>query len=129
MKKIALLPFAFCLSSAASADLLISQYIEGSSNNKAIELYNTSDSAVDLGEYTLSFYFNGSTSAGTVIELSGSLAAGQTYIIADDSADGSITALANLNSSHSFFNGDDAIILKAGSQIIDSMGQLGVDPG
>ena len=61
MKKIALLPFAFCLSSAASADLLISQYIEGSSNNKAIELYNTSDSAVDLGEYTLSFYFNGST--------------------------------------------------------------------
>ncbi len=129
MKKIALLPFAFCLSSAASADLLISQYIEGSSNNKAIELYNTSDSAVDLGEYTLSFYFNGSTSAGTVIELSGSLAAGQTYIIADDSADGSITALANLNSSHSFFNGDDAIILKAGSQIIDSLGQLGVDPG
>ena len=61
--------------SLVSMSLLISEYIEGSSFNKAIELYNNTDSAIDLGanDYNLKFYFNGNTDAGTVIDLTGTV--------------------------------------------------------
>ena len=32
----------------SSADIIISEYVEGSSYNKAVELYNTSENAIDL---------------------------------------------------------------------------------
>ncbi len=40
----------------ANADVLISEYVEGSANNKAIELYNSGDSQVDLNGYKLVRY-------------------------------------------------------------------------
>ena len=50
----------FCgFSTASAVDLIISEYIEGSSYNKAIEIYNGTGSAVDLNSYELQFYFNG----------------------------------------------------------------------
>lgn len=45
---------ASALSAPAMADIVISQYVEGSSNNKAIEIANTGDSAVTLDGYELS---------------------------------------------------------------------------
>ena len=52
-------------------DLFISEYVEGTSNNKAIEIFNGTSSSVDLAAdgYKLEFYFNGSTSPGTTINL------------------------------------------------------------
>ena len=46
---------------AAPTDLFISEYVEGSSNNKAIELFNGTGAPVDLaaGGYQLQLYFNG----------------------------------------------------------------------
>ncbi|HBW96769.1 MAG TPA: hypothetical protein DEF74_00515, partial [Pseudoalteromonas sp.] len=67
------------LSAPASADLIISEYIEGSSNNKAIELYNNADTELSLEGYTLGLYSNGSSSVGNSIDLSGTLAANTTY--------------------------------------------------
>ncbi len=68
--------------------ILISEYVEGSSNNKAIELYNNSGSSIDLeaSNYTLEFYFNGSTSAGTTIALTGTIPDGEVFVIADNDA-------------------------------------------
>jgi predicted extracellular nuclease len=45
------------------ADLFFSEYIEGSSNNKALEIYNNTGAAIDLAEagYVVQLYFNGST--------------------------------------------------------------------
>jgi predicted extracellular nuclease len=65
----------------AAQDVLISEYIEGSSNNKAIELYNPSSTAIDLSNYVLSFYFNGNTAATTNIALNGNIAANSTFVI------------------------------------------------
>ena len=67
LRRLALVVLALCAPIAAHAqasDLFISEYIEGSSNNKAIELYNGTDSAVNLGtgNYVLQYYFNGSAS-------------------------------------------------------------------
>lgn len=44
------LSIAAALPVSAKADLLISEYVEGNSNNKAIELYNSGDAALDLTE-------------------------------------------------------------------------------
>ncbi|MFA7519363.1 lamin tail domain-containing protein, partial [Shewanella sp.] len=110
-------------------NLIISEYVEGSSNNKAIELYNPTAGAIDLSQYQLRFYFNGSTNVGTTIALTGSLAAGATYVVADNDSSADILAVTNQQSTASFFNGDDAIELTYQNQVIDSLGQVGVDPG
>ena len=64
-------------SSAAPTELFFSEYIEGSSNNKALEIYNGTGAAVDLaaGGYSVQMFFNGSPRAGLTINLTGTVAA------------------------------------------------------
>ncbi|MEZ9234613.1 ExeM/NucH family extracellular endonuclease [Shewanella sp. 10N.286.52.A9] len=116
-------------SASFADDLIISEYIEGSSNNKAIELYNPTESDIDLTGYQLQFYFNGNTTSGTSIDLVGQVQAGATFVLADNDASSEILDKAQQTSTSSFFNGDDAIVLLNQSEIIDSLGQVGVDPG
>lgn len=113
----------------ASADVFISEYIEGSSNNKAIELYNSGDTAIDLSSYTLSFYFNGNTESGNDISLSGILEPQATYVIANSNAVSDITDKSQLVIGGSWYNGDDAIVLSQDGNVVDSLGQIGTDPG
>ena len=120
---------SICGVAHAADNLIISEYVEGSGNNKAIELYNPTANSIDLSQYQLRFYFNGSTNVGTTITLNGTLAAGATYVVADNDASADILAVTNQQSSASFFNGDDAIVLTYQDQVIDSLGQVGVDPG
>ncbi len=117
------------LSAPASADLIISEYIEGSSNNKAIELYNSADTEVSLEGYTLGLYSNGSSSVGNSIDLTGTLAANTTYIIANPGATADILDIADTTSTVTYYNGDDALVLTKDGVIVDSFGQVGVDPG
>ncbi|MDR7280557.1 lamin tail domain-containing protein [Catenuloplanes atrovinosus] len=116
------------VATAASPDLFISEYIEGSSNNKAIEIYNGTGAAVDLSAYALRLYFNGSTSFSSV-PLSGTVANDDVFVLAHASANATILAAADQTSSASFYNGDDALVLVNGSTVVDSIGQVGVDPG
>ncbi len=111
------------------ADVYFSEYIEGSSNNKALEIYNSGNSEVDLTSYKVEMYFNGSASAGLTINLNGKIPAQGTFVLAHGSANSSILAKANQTNSAGWFNGDDAIVLKNGNTIIDSIGQVGIDPG
>ena len=117
------------LSAPASADLIISEYIEGSSNNKAIELYNNADTELSLEGYTLGLYSNGSSSVGNSIDLSGTLAANTTYIISNSGADAAILDIADITSTVTYYNGDDALVLTKDGVVVDSFGQVGVDPG
>lgn len=116
---------------ANPTELFISEYIEGSSFNKAIEIFNGTGTAINLstGDYKLEFYFNGSLSPGTTINLTGTIANNDVFVIADDGAVADILAVTDQISNSSFFNGDDAIALKKGSTIIDVIGQIGFDPG
>lgn len=111
--------------------VFISEYIEGSSNNKAIELYNPTGADINLGAegYTLKMYFNGSASAGLTINLTGTIPAGGTYVVAHSSANAAILAEADQTNGSGWFNGDDAIVLSRGADILDSVGQVGSDPG
>ncbi|MEA3510828.1 MAG: lamin tail domain-containing protein [Actinomycetota bacterium] len=102
----------------SSTDLFISQYIEGTSYNKAIEVYNGTGESVNLGTlgYTIEVFFNGNTSAGTRIGLSGTIAAGDVFVLADERADPAILAQADQLTRRSLFNGDDAVALVKGGK-------------
>lgn len=113
----------------AYADLYFSEYIEGSSNNKALEIYNSSSEAINLSGYKVEIYFNGSASAGLTINLAGTIPAQGVFVLAHGGANATILASANQTNSSGWFNGDDAIVLKNGGTILDSIGQVGFDPG
>ncbi|WP_422734668.1 lamin tail domain-containing protein [Micromonospora sp. WMMD558] len=116
--------------SAAPTDLFISEYVEGSSNNKAIELFNGTGAPIDLsaGGYQLLLYFNGSTTP-TAFPLTGTVAAGDVHVFAHSSANAAILAQADQTTGSGLFNGDDAVVLRRGDTVLDSIGQVGVDPG
>jgi len=115
----------------AYSDLIISEYIEGSSNNKAIEIYNGTAANIDLTTdgYNLQYFYNGSTTSTLTINLAGTLVVGDVYVVAHSSADPVIIAAVDLTNGSGWFNGDDAIVLRKGTTIIDVIGQVGFDPG
>lgn len=115
------------------ADLFFSEYIEGSSNNKALEIYNGTGAAIDLAaeSYVVQMYFNGSTTP-TTFDLTGTVANGDVFVFAHSSATSEILAQADQTSGAGLFNGDDAIVLRKGGTsgtIVDAIGQIGFDPG
>ncbi|WP_166838739.1 ExeM/NucH family extracellular endonuclease [Rheinheimera pleomorphica] len=120
---------AMLLAPAVTAEVFISEYVEGSGNNKALELYNPGADAISLSDYAVKVYFNGSNSAGTTINLQGTIQPGSTFVYASSSAVADLVALADQTSSQSLWNGDDAITLEKNGVVVDSIGQLGVDPG
>ena len=115
---------------ANAAELIISEYVEGSGNNKALEFYNSGSQVLDLSAYRVEIYFNGASAAGRSIDLSGSLAPGKTFVLANGVADPALLALASQRVEGSWFNGNDAVLLRRRSgEILDSLGQVGFNPG
>lgn len=113
-----------------ASDLFFSEYIEGSSNNKAIEIYNGTANAVNLSQYSIELYSNGAsvpTNTQTLAEVQ--LASGDVYILANSQASAALLALSDTTSPVVNFNGDDALVLKHNGVVIDSFGQVGTDPG
>ncbi|MRH44213.1 hypothetical protein GH741_16340 [Aquibacillus halophilus] len=120
---------AITVNAETSQDLFISEYIEGSSYNKAIEIYNGTGNEVDLSTYSLELYTNGGSSPNSTMTLSGTLASGEVYVLANSRASADIMAVTDETGSVINFNGDDAIVLKNNDSVVDSFGQVGVDPG
>jgi len=115
---------------AQPTDLIISEYIEGSANNKYIEIYNGTAANVNLGLYQLRVYTNGSSTgtAGTPA-MTGTLVPGATIIYRNSVAT-VYTGTTVINSALSF-NGNDAIALVrvTGLVLVDLVGNIGCDPG
>ncbi|MFD2922503.1 chitobiase/beta-hexosaminidase C-terminal domain-containing protein [Halobacillus naozhouensis] len=110
----------------APSDLFISEYIEGSSYNKAVEIYNGTGSSIDLSAYTIEMYANGSLEPTGTFELSGTLSSGEVFVAANSRADEEILASADAtNNSAINFNGNDPVVLKKDGVVVDSIGQIG----
>ena len=107
------------------SELMISEYVEGSSNNKYIEIWNNTGTTVNLSDYTIKIYHNGSTS-GTTISLSGNLSQNDTYIVANSSAT-AWSGTPDLSTSSLDFNGNDAVVLVNNSSKgdVDVLGTVG----
>jgi len=127
------IPLVFALGSARAqpTELFFSEYIEGSSNNKALEIFNGTGATVNLGAstYNVQMFFNGSSVAGLTINLVGTVADGDVFVLAQASAGPTILAQADQTNGSGWFNGDDAVVLRKGTTVIDVIGQIGFDPG
>jgi len=108
-----------------SIDLFFSEYVEGSSNNKAIEIYNGTGNTVDLSNYSIELYSNGSTDTTATHQLNGTLANKAVYVLVHPSANATLQEKAHENSTVTNFNGNDALVLKKGNQIIDTFYTVG----
>jgi hypothetical protein len=140
--------FSFSLIAQDCSELFISEYVEGSSNNKAIEIYNPTASAVDLGAYKVVRYANGNgddnnvTDVSDEMTLSGSLSPYSTWVITNSDTNSTnefgyieielynmADQLAPEYPSPLYMNGNDAIGLIKNDELIDLVGKIGEDPG
>ncbi|HKM02604.1 MAG TPA: endonuclease, partial [Bacilli bacterium] len=112
-----------------ATDLFISEYIEGSSNNKVIELYNGTGTAINLSNYSLKIFANGATAATNSLNLSTTLVNNATYVISNSNSSQTIIDKTNITHAVANFNGNDAVGLYKGAVLIDLIGEIGVDPG
>jgi hypothetical protein len=110
-------------------DLIISEYIEGDSHNKAIEIHNPSPLMIELSGYSVEVYNNGATEPTQSLQLEGQLLPGGVFVIGNSQSEPALQNLATVMSQVTWYNGNDAIVLRKNGEAIDIMGAIGVDPG
>lgn len=153
MKKLLLAGISFVAISGIQAqncaDIFISEYVEGSNNNKAIELYNPTASPIVLdGHYSMGRDRDGA-GAPMLLAITGTIAPFDVRVFALDKRDpngtgqetpldAELIAAADTflnpvyvqSNSPMYFNGDDAFVLvKDNVTILDIVGRIGEDPG
>ncbi|MFW6227354.1 MAG: lamin tail domain-containing protein [Bacteroidota bacterium] len=140
--------FAVVALQAQCSDLLISEYVEGGGNNKAIEIYNASNSPILLSDYQVCRYSNGSGTPNCVTLQDVYLEPDSVHVGVLDKrdpngtgydtmvdpqlqakADSFYTPVYSINKTF-YWNGNDAVSLElTDGTLIDLMGEIGVDPG
>ena len=107
-------------------DLLISGYVEGSTVNRALELYNPTDETVDLSEYVIRVYVDGTESQPWTWTLTGTLPSKETYVLVHPLAGSDLLSKADVLAELPF-NGNDAVALthKESGVEIDVLGTIG----
>lgn len=142
-----LITTCFIMQSAFSqcTELFISEYVEGNGNNKVLEIYNPTLSSVNLADYRIVRYSNGSPTGFDSLQLTGTLNAGDVWVVANGqtisqptspACDPALQAMADqLGGAYPdplYMNGDDAIALVKSfpsRTIVDIFGKIGEDPG
>ena len=137
MKK-ALLFFSLLSGAVYAQDcskLFISEYVEGWSNNKALEIYNPTNADINLNQYFVARYSNGSSTAtnANAVQLSGTVPAHGVFVAVLEKLDpngvdqeapiwDSLQAradgyfCADYDVSNAFYwNGNDAVLLAKGT--------------
>ena len=113
---------------ANATDLIISEYVEGNSNEKYIEIFNGTGASIDLSDYSIKLYANGAVTASATQVLSGTLANGSVLVYRNSGAtiNTSFATSGVVN-----YNGDDALALVKGAPevFVDIFGVIGNDPG
>lgn len=132
----------------AQTDLFFSEYIEGSGNNKALEIYNPTNKVIDLTKYYVARFSNGSTtySSGGITQLKGTLEPYKTFVLVNGQTTSTATSpacdpilqgMANQLDipypSPTHMNGNDAIALLktesgnlADALPVDLIGEIGL---
>ena len=110
--------------------LIISEYSEGASFNKFLEITNISDKDIDLSAYLLRIYTNGNESSTNQVQLSGTLAAGTSKVYKNSGADATLpdgVEAEAINDNVINFNGNDPIAIICNEGIADILGTIGSD--
>ena len=127
-------PHTLCLSLAllgcsfpSYAQLMFSQYIDGTGNRKGLEIYNPDGSTVNLADYQIEQYTNGATSKTATYTLEGNLASKAKFIIGRTELQAELGTKVNQVAGLSF-NGDDALVLVYKGTPVDRFGRIGDKP-
>jgi chitodextrinase len=111
---------------ATTTELLFSEYIEGSSNNKALEIANLTGVAINLSIYKIKKQTNGSGAWSTGLSLTGTLNSGSKYVIVNSlialACYNKATANSSTAAGEMTFNGNDAVGLFKNNVLIDIIG-------
>jgi hypothetical protein len=118
-----------CVLGEGCTELMISEYIKGNSNDKAIEIFNPTPFPVDLSEYIIGSYVNGATTPSPIYSMSGTLSPGGVFVVANSQASAGILDLADATAGVASFSGNDAIALLHNDVPVDIIGVIGEDPG
>ena len=124
--------------SSELGNLFFSEYAEGSSNNKYLEIYNNTADTIDLCGYAYANATNGADQEGTydywnTFNSGSSIASGDVFVLCHPSSDASI--LSECDQTHTYLsNGDDGFCLVYGTEnnfsILDCVGDWSSeDPG
>ncbi|MDC0409960.1 hypothetical protein OAM88_01060 [Gammaproteobacteria bacterium] len=120
-----------------ACDLFISEYAEGSSYNKYLEIANFTGAEVSLGDYAIPSVGNAPTTAGehefwNVFEANATIADGDVYVVCDSRAEQAILDRCDENNQF-LSNGDDGRKLVKGTEdsyaVVDTIGDFQGDPG
>ena len=130
------------------SDIFISEYLEGTGNNKAFEFFNPTLDSIDLSAYELQRWSNGEGTVTDATQLFGTLPPLSTWVLVNGQTedvdlgggaispkcDPALQALAdqldNPYPAPTFMNGNDALVLvKNGTTVADIFGKPGENPG
>jgi hypothetical protein len=128
----------FCLANVCRPNLFFSEYVEGTSNNKVLEVFSFTAGPVNLttAACSVKVYFNGNTTASTTA-LTGTIDELETHVLCfsgfdpdPEDPDEDISLICDqIGGAAMNFNGDDAIALECGGATLDVIGRIGLDPG
>jgi cysteine-rich repeat protein len=127
--------FDGCNASCQLETLFFSEYIEGTSNNKAIEIANPFSIPTNLTGCSLRLYSNGAAAPSATLNLTQTIAPNDVLVVCHTSANATIQAQCDVVTPASGgtavinFNGDDALELFCAGAPVDVFGQIGFDPG
>lgn len=112
---------------SSHAQLMFSQYIDGSANRKGLEIYNPDVSKVNLADYEIQQFSNGGTIKTLTVTLQGELPSQQKFVIGRSELKAAIGDQVNQVAGLSF-NGDDALVLLYRGVPVDRFGRVGERP-
>ena len=115
-----------------NTELFFSEYVEGTSNNKAVEIANLTDNSIDLSSYSIKKQSNGAGPWINEFPLSGTINANDVFVVihfqADDATLTNEADLLTLQTSNFGapinFNGNDPVGLFKNGVLIDIIGVL-----
>ena len=121
-----------------SGQVYISEYAEGTSNNKYLEIFNGTSGTINLDDYAMANASNGADTAGAYdywnpFTAGATLGKGQVWVVCHPSADDVIKAECDQEFTY-LSNGDDGFAIVQGTEasytVLDRVGDWGAeDPG
>ncbi len=117
---------------AGLVGVILSEYVEGSGNNKAIEIYNGNEANVALNACELRVYNNGGADARSIAlaaEGDGIILPGDAFVLCNGRSDAALLEVCDQTSGSVNFTGNDSLALACGDHVLDIFGQIGFDPG
>lgn len=128
MIKIKLMLFVFVivsLSVLVLVNLIIFEYVEGSFNNKVVELYNILGVELLFDGYIIFLYLNGNgdfSVFNNILDLIGIFVVNVIYVIVNLSFVDELKVKGNIELIIIYFNGDDVLVFIKDGVIVDSFG-------